>query len=325
MNTLLSIEDTARLIESGTVLALAGSRRALAQLPAGAWVGGTSHYFIGTDGGVKTDDLIFVTSLSDLGQVNLVVYPAAEVTRLAAEAPANGFSLAIVPAGSDALKTFAQRGYSSDLFLKPVIGWVAGVDLAAIKTTRACVIDGRAGTFHEDAVVVAHVTLPDDKIASISILNPFAARDEHIIRFDTQSFSTETCTVNGERRRLAEFLQAEDYADGRLPLIGDFSGAPINVSIQAVDGASGRVDFYAPVFPGVDYRLAKPIANFAAHFAHEADVFSSKQLAFSCNCILNYLYGDLEGHRLGGVTGPVTFGEIGYQLLNQTMVTLEIV
>ena len=47
--------------------------------------------------------------------------------------------------------------------------------------------------------------------------------------------------------------------------------------------------------------------------------------AFCCNCILNYAYGGLEGRRLPAMHGPATFGEIGYQLLNQTLVYLSIV
>ena len=46
--------------------------------------------------------------------------------------------------------------------------------------------------------------------------------------------------------------------------------------------------------------------------------------AFSCNCILNYLYGKLEGKKTGHVTGPITFGEIAHVLLNQTMVQLHL-
>lgn len=45
---------------------------------------------------------------------------------------------------------------------------------------------------------------------------------------------------------------------------------------------------------------------------------------FSCNCILNFLYSELEGKRTGELIGPVTFGEVAYQLLNQTLVYLQI-
>ena len=47
-------------------------------------------------------------------------------------------------------------------------------------------------------------------------------------------------------------------------------------------------------------------------------------VSFSCNCILNFLFGELEGQKIGDLHGPVTFGEIGYQLLNQTLVVLRI-
>jgi hypothetical protein len=47
-------------------------------------------------------------------------------------------------------------------------------------------------------------------------------------------------------------------------------------------------------------------------------------IALSCNCVLNYVHSSLEGRSPGGIVGPITFGEIAYQLLNQTMVYLTI-
>ncbi|WP_439895878.1 DUF6976 family protein [Alloyangia pacifica] len=44
----------------------------------------------------------------------------------------------------------------------------------------------------------------------------------------------------------------------------------------------------------------------------------------SCNCILNFPYDPLETKRTGDFTDPVTFGEIAYILLNQTMVRLQL-
>ena len=49
-----------------------------------------------------------------------------------------------------------------------------------------------------------------------------------------------------------------------------------------------------------------------------------EDLFFSCNCVLNYLYAGLEGKKTGEFNGPATFGEIAYQLLNQTLVYLTI-
>ena len=47
------------------------------------------------------------------------------------------------------------------------------------------------------------------------------------------------------------------------------------------------------------------------------------EMAFSCNCILNYLYGDLENNKVE-IGGPITFGEIAYCLLNQTLVYMTV-
>ena len=73
---------------------------------------------------------------------------------------------------------------------------------------------------------------------------------------------------------------------------------------------------------GVDYRLARPLPDYRAAFSDQLVGGGAGQ--FSCNCILNYLYGELEGKATGDFTGPVTFGEIAYMLLNQTLVRLDL-
>lgn len=76
------------------------------------------------------------------------------------------------------------------------------------------------------------------------------------------------------------------------------------------------------MFRGVEYRHAFPVDDYVREFTmrmpDEAGIF------FSCNCILNYLYSELEGKKTGAITGPVTFGEVAYQLLNQTLVYITI-
>jgi len=97
----------------------------------------------------------------------------------------------------------------------------------------------------------------------------------------------------------------------------------INVSIQHIDAEAGTVDFYAPVFPHVDYRLAAPIADYVAGFSAQLHA-DEPAPAFSCNCVLNYFYAGLEGRSTAPLTGPMTFGEIAYMLLNQTAVYLTV-
>ena len=110
----------------------------------------------------------------------------------------------------------------------------------------------------------------------------------------------------------------------RLPLVADLSGEMINVSFQSVDDASRSVRFYAPVLAGIEYRQAAPLDDY--HDALLAHVAANPVTpAFSCNCILNYLYAGLAGDRPLSITGPATFGEIAYVLLNQTLVYLELI
>jgi hypothetical protein len=80
----------------------------------------------------------------------------------------------------------------------------------------------------------------------------------------------------------------------------------------------------APLFPGVEYRLARPMKDYVKRFA---EVLAGREVKpiFSCNCILNYVHAELEGKKTGDAVGPITFGEVAWMLLNQTMVyvTLE--
>ncbi len=106
--------------------------------------------------------------------------------------------------------------------------------------------------------------------------------------------------------------------------MADYFGAKVNVSIQNVDPSKHEVRFYAPVFAGVSYKHAKPLQDYVEQFTAMLPLHLTNHPAFSCNCILNYLYSELEGKRTGKITGPATFGEVVYQLLNQTVAYLTI-
>ncbi len=125
------------------------------------------------------------------------------------------------------------------ILLKPVVGWVAGIDLALLGKQDSKIYDGTNGSKYTDGLIVAHVSLPHGRLASIETVNIFERDPLSVIRFPKTSSEAVECTINRQ-------------------------------------------------------------------------------------CILNYLYGGLEGKRAGSLQGPVTFGEIAYLLHNQTMVTLTI-
>lgn len=324
MNQLITLQAAIDLIQQGKALSLAGTEAALDRLPRGNWIAGTIPYFMVAEGGIVVeDDRVFATDLSGLGTVTLASYGAAELEGISGEAPDNGFALTIIPAASETHRRFAAEAANfKDAFLKPTVGWIAGVHLRDLGRVSPKVYDGRTATKHTDRAVVAHVALPDDKLVQVDIVNLFEPDGQDALRFHETAFSVRECEVNGERRNFAEYVASRGLAQGRLPLVGDFAGAHINVSLQKVH--ADRVDLYAPVFAGVDYHFARPVSDYAAAFRQRLAEQDASGTVVSCNCILNFVFGELEGKAIGGAQGPVTFGEIAYQLLNQTMVNVRV-
>jgi hypothetical protein len=320
--SLRSITDVQAEIAAGESLFLAGSRKALSQLPRGNWVGGTISYFMTEVGGLLSEDQIFVTCVPDFAlEAEATDYGVENLAELYRDAPANGFTFLILPNSTEVLKTFAEQAPTLDGFLMhPIVGWVSGVRVDRIGKDSPAVFNGRTGAVFADRCVALHVALPANKVADLDIVNIFESGGGEVVRFEEAGFRVTSCLIDGKKDNLADYIRRKGLQP-EFPLVGDYNGTAINVSFQRVDPVARAVDFYAPVFPGVDYRFAKPVAEYSAAFdnaitleAHEPD--------FACNCILNYLYGKLEGRKTGRITGPMTFGEIAHQLLNQTMVRL---
>jgi hypothetical protein len=194
------------------------------------------------------------------------------------------------------------------------------VDLTEIGQAAPVVVDGRTGAAHENAVAIMHVGLQGDYAAEADIINLFTQGEGDDIIFPEGGFSAGICHVNGKEVNFAEYLRTH-RADTSLPLVSSYAGAMINVSFQAEH--ENWVEFYAPVVAGRTYRLAAPVGDYPrAYGAYCAEQQAGAALSF--NCILNYQYAALEGKTTGGFIGPVTFGEIAYILLNQTLVRLDV-
>jgi hypothetical protein len=322
---LVDFATVASRIGSGKSLFLAGDENLLKRLPKGNWIGGTIPYFMDRKGGTMTKDSIFMTEAPDSATgVEISWYGEKELPRLVPEAPDNGFSLIIIPATSPAHVGYARNapGYEG-IFLKPIIGWISGVDLNDLGKISPKVFNGATGESSDAKAIAMHLTLAPGKQASIGIVNLFRQGRGDVIAFDEEGFSVSNCLINGKKLNFADYL-VSNKIDTRLPLVADYSGTMVNVSFQSVDEGGKTVAFYAPVFKGVHYRIAEPVPDYVKSFTESAPD-GSVSPAFSCNCILNYLYANLEGKQTGSITGPITFGEIAYQLLNQTLTYLEIV
>lgn len=321
---LATVEDVAKLISEGKQLVLAADEKLLLSLPKGNWIGGTIPYFMTDEGGIISRDRLFVSEMpSFAGACRIALYNETQLPEIAADSPDNGFSVVILPAFSKVHQDYALNAASYDgIFLKSVIGWVAGIHLSDFGSASPQVFAGSTGEASGSMAVAMHVELPADYRSTIKVVNIFDQGDGDAISFPIDGFQTVDCFINGEKRNFHDYL-IEKEIDTRLPLVSDFCGTMVNVSIQSLIAAEKAVQFYAPIFEGVEYRIAKPVEDYAASFrvAVPGDVHKP---AFACNCILNFLYGELEGKKLGIITGPMTFGEIAYQLLNQTLVFLEI-
>ncbi len=320
-----SIDAVRQMLTAGKRLILSGDEAVLSQLPAGTWMGGTIPYFMAEEGGVFTQERIYVTPLPDhIVDASIRIYDATNISRIFQDIPDNGFALIIIPAFSQTHLNFAIQAPGYEGFAaRPLIGWISGFFLQDTSKITPKVFNGETGQSLENNAVVMHITLTPDRIPEVDIVNIFEQGDGDIITFPTDDFTATEAMVNGQPVNFAQYV-TDKKLDTRLPLVADYYGAQINISIRTIDVDKGSVSFYAPVFRHVKYRQAKPVQDYVAEFSDVLPKDGAEKIFFSCNCILNYLYGQLEGRKTADITGPATFGEIAYQLLNQTLVYIKI-
>jgi hypothetical protein len=340
----------ADIIRSGETLMLSGTEEMLTGLPNGNWVGGTSSYFMNENGGQKNTDKIFVMKLPTgvkLEQVKF--YDSEHLADISKESPDNGFTYLLMPFGTKAHLNYAEKApFFPGQFTKIIIGWVAGVALEDLRKKTTKVFNGQNGQISEMDVLAMHCSLPKNKYAMISTINIYEADKKATIVFPNSGFEASFCLINGEPTNIVKYMR-ENNIDIKHPIVTNFrfgstiskrldtsgytsfteyghpsttehGGNYVNVSFAGIEGDKALL--YAPIFSDVKYYFAKP-ADYLTQFNKHSTAFSDEQ-AFSFNCILNYTNSNLEGKVTKGMYGPFTFGEIAYQLLNQTLVYLDI-
>ena len=321
---LLSVEAASALIEAGHCLSIAGDEALLRKLPRGVWVGGTIPYFMAHEGGRTTKDKVFVSVLPQIAaRPSVMTYDRRRLGSVCTDAPDHGFTLVILPAFSDIHADFARNAPDyEDNFVKPLIGWISGIHLDDLGVASPMVVNGDTLEFHTDCAVAVHVPLALDFSAEIDIVNLFTQGNGDRIHFKDSGFSAKLCTINGKPARIGDYVRGNQI-DTQLPLVANYHGALINASIQSVHPTDGSIQLYGPVFPDVEYRFASPVSDYVSSFRQQLPR-ERKPVSFACNCVLNYLYCGLEGQSMPDMLGPMTFGEVAYQLLNQTLVYLRV-
>ncbi len=321
-NKLYTQAETAALIKQGKLLIIAGAEVLLAGLPDGYWIGGSNPYLLGKDGGMYSEELLYVKDLTNLAaDYNMCAYDSTDIGNITTDAFENSLIIAILPAHSKVLEEFAIRSPEfENQFINPLLGWISGSKFEemgyALPTTY---LGSRKFT---DKGVALHIKLPANKVGRIEIINPYEQGNGDEVTFEQDGFSISDCFVNGVRTNFYNYMHKRD--DLFLPLVADYAGAKINVAVM-MDDQNKRVKFFAPVFRDTLYKIAKPVQTDYIHFLSDKLQREGKsRIEYSYSCLYNYFNFALEKKPIPGLVGTFTFGEIGYQLLNVTFVYLVI-
>ena len=322
-NKLMPLDAVNQLIDAGHVLSIAGHEALLKQLRKGNWIAGTTPYFMDKDGGGIDYTQVFVTDITPI-VTNFKVKNYTEdtvVSTMLENRYKNGFSIIVLPAFSAIHQSYAlQASEQITLFDQPIMGWISGIHLDEIGQQSPKVVDGSTGEVFENRAVVLHGELPDNQYAEVDIINIYEQGDGATFTFEENAFKFTSCKVNGEQVDLADYYKTNNI-DSTLPLVANYAGASINISIESVNEKD--VSFFAPLLKGREYKVAKPIEDKYTTFCALLPK-DETPIIFSCNCILNYVHIGMQNKFAGELKGPFTFGEVAYILVNQTMVTLSI-
>ncbi len=320
---LYSIAETKAFINKGYLLTLAADERVLSQLPKGSWLGGTIPYFMDINMSLFSQDKIFVNKLSDdIIDYKLKIYDDQSIYNIVNDSFDNGYTLLLLPPFQKVQKVYALESPKFEgIYNNPIIGWIAGSEINSDEIPK--VFNGFEGEVYDDKAIALHVKLPENKEAKISIVNIFEKDTEGAkIKFINSGLDVHNCIIDGKEVNLVQYIKENDI-DIRLPLMSEYNGFLANISIKEIDYEYNIVSFFAPVFKERTYYFSKHIDDYAKCFEIKTQkIKSDSEVSF--NCIHNYLYGKLENKKINNITGPFTFGEIAYHLLNQTLVSLNI-
>lgn len=322
-----TIDQVIKSLSDGKSLLLAGSEEALSRIPKGSWIGGTSSLISGLQLQMHETNQVFAVEIPDFHSgVKIKIYEnPKELSEIYNNAPDNGFSVVIIPAFGSMHSSFALNApYYPNFATRPLVGWVSGVPLVDMERMSPKVYSGISAKAYTDAAVVMSVKLPPNKIAEVGVVNVFEQGEGDELTVDHDGFEHTTVFVNGRATDFAGYLE-KNWPDMNLPLVANYRGMMVNSSFQKIVAETGAVKFYTPLFRGISYRIAKPISDYRKAFLEKLPMIDRQSEICSFDCVLNYLLlHGLSSDRNDLLIAPTTFGEVAYQLLNQTLVYMTI-
>ena len=309
---LYTVEEVSVMIRKGKKLLLAGNAQLLSQLPEGDWIGGSTPYFIlYPEQMIEFSDKLFVTRLPDFVEtMEIREYDAQNIKNIYRDAPQNGFTVLIIPFGSPVFPEFAMNAPTYPDFARyPLCGWISGQPFEILHSEKSYVRSGASDVLYSDKAVAVHISLPANKYAELHMFNPYEQGTGDVITFDYSGQFAKDAFINGEKRNIAQYLREIKDDISNLPLVANYSGAMMNLCYIFADD---KIHLSAPVFEHVEYRIAK------INDQLPEPELNSGRVAFSVTCATNFLQPEFCKKYIKKMNGPVVFGEIVYQLVNQT-------
>lgn len=326
---LKTFDEVCNLINEGKLLQIAGAGSLLKKLPKGNWVGGTQEHFLTEEtGGTTTNEKLFVTQFgvdeNKVKSFEIKEYNEVTIKDMPKDSHSNGFSIVIIPFGTSVFVEYSKNSINyEDIFLKNIVGWVSAYNLAQMANPidAPLVFNGMTGEVLSDRAVVLHMEI--DKTISIGILNIFEADEKsQVVTFPEETISIKKAFIDGKEVDFLKYLE-ENNINLQNPLVGDYSGQNINCPFIP-PFKDGIVTTGIPVQPGINYYFSKSVENYEKALVESAKELENKEVIFTINCALNFAYGNLEGKKIKNISGPISFGEIAYKMLTQTMVYVEV-
>jgi len=321
---LYTVEEVKDFINQGKIMMLSGSADAIKDLPKGKWIAGTCPYFMSGVGKIDKQ-MIMVDDFSDIASnVCIESFDENNIEKLCEKSYDNGFNVIILPFQSPVYYKFATDSMKYEgVFNNPLVGYVACCLFEEIGKVNTYTSTGLDSKLSDKNAVVMHIELPKNLVARTEILD-LDTIDENSksVVFPKDGFAQKECLIDGKPGVFSDFLKEYRDTTGRIsPIICNMNGALVNRDVNSIDWNTGDVTFFSPAYEGDVYYMSKQIGDYQ-QLMNEA--FAKKKNVSLCiSCGSYYLGGDLTGKNVS-LNGVYAFGEIAFQLLNKTIVTLEI-
>jgi len=324
-NKLYTKEEVIEFIKQGRTMHLAGSEKMLEDLPQGNWIAGMTPYFMDSVGKI-CDNKIYVEDFSLIAEeVKIAALDDKEIKDIAKNNTySNGFIFVILPLESPVYYAFSNHSLEFDnIYDNPVVGYVSSCLVEDYGKVRPKVAIGSDPKLTSEKAAVMYVKVNDRLRVRAEIMNfDSIDYDTPALKFPKTSFNQSECLIGGQPGNIADYLEGVKDKIGHYPqLITSQNGALVNRDIKCVDVNRGIASFFSPAYEHDEYYIVKPNNNYLRAFNDNLKKKTDVIACFSCSSY--FLLGDFEYQHID-YNGVYTFGEIGYQLLNKTIVTLEV-